>query len=179
MTKGIAGSGVLQWLSCSNDISVAVLPHVFPMFWISLSKETTELYSCMSTVFASPQAHWPPLTAGPSPSASYLLWHKTDTSRNIPPSQGWGALISWWLGFYVSKDCEIEAGTCLFLRPPLFSVVTSITRRDHATHALSNPASWGIVGSFKSRNWLVTTLPLCQQCKCLLPKCYLGRNLSW
>lgn len=180
--RGLLGQECYKWLSYNSDLSVALLSHVFPMFWISFSKEITELSSCMSTVLAWSQAYWPPLVAGPLPSASCLRWHKTDISREYSSFTGvrnccWSDFLV--TGLYVPKDCETGAGTCLFLRPPLVSVITSISRRDHATHALSNPVSWGIVGSFKSRNWLVPTLPLCQQCKCLLPKGYLGRNLSW
>lgn len=86
--RGLPGQECYKWLSCNRDLSVAVLPHVFPRFWISLSKEITEFFSCMSTVLAWPQPHWPPLVAGPSPTASCLLWHKTDISKEYSSFTG-------------------------------------------------------------------------------------------
>ena len=43
--RGLLGQQCYKWLDSDSDLSVSVLPHAFPMFWISLSIEITELTS--------------------------------------------------------------------------------------------------------------------------------------
>lgn len=177
--RGLLGQECYKWLDCNSVFSVSTLPHIFPMFWINLSIEITEsgLQPEHSLGLTTDQlafsGSWSfsfsilPLMAQDRCFQEISLLHRDGDcccsdflEIRLLCTQGlWDK--GWNMPFYQTLSCV----SCHFHRQ----------KRSHNTCPLKSP--W--VGCFKSRNWLVPASPLCQRCKCLLPKGYLGRSPSW
>lgn len=118
--------------------------------------------TCLSTVLMWPQAIWPPLTASPSLPTSCFWWHKKDVSKEYSLLHGYGIC------------CCSD-----FLEIGLLGARGLWNRVWNMQFYPQVPLGGELEGSFKSRNWYVPASPLCQQCKCVLPKGSWGRSPSW